>query len=141
MVKISYSLPNDVTGDDGNGHPVLAATTTSVPTSQVVGGKKRSREAASSIRNVRAQSRSKKQVKLSHSTVHETSEEASTTAQPRVVRTSTRRGTTKAHEGTFEGTSRGIEAEEEADDDFMPVVEEDGPPVSDGDDDHDEDGI
>jgi len=50
---------NDVTGDDGNGSPVLAATTTEIPTSEVLGGKKRLREAASSTHNVRAQTRSK----------------------------------------------------------------------------------
>ena len=77
---------------------------------------------------------------LTHSTVHETSEEAGTSAQPRVLRRSTRRAMTKAHEGTFEGTRRGIQAEGEADGDSMPVVEEDGPPVNDGHDDHDEDG-
>ena len=47
---------NDVTGDHGNASPVLAAT--AIPTSEVVGGKKRSREAESSSR------RSKKRVKL-----------------------------------------------------------------------------
>ena len=123
---------NDGTGDDGNGRPVLAATITSVPTSDVVGGKKRSREAASSTRNVKAQTKSKNRAKLPHSTVHETSEEAGTTAQPRVLRRSNRRATT-ADEGTFEGINRGIEAEQEADDDFMSADEEDGPPVDDGD--------
>ena len=46
-------------------------TTTEIPTSEVVvvGGKKRSQ-------NARAQTRSKKCAKLTHSTVHETSEEA-----------------------------------------------------------------
>jgi len=123
---------NDGTGDDGHASLVVAATTTEIPTSEVVGGKKRSQ-------NVRAETRSKKRAKLTHSTVHETSEESCTTSQPRVVRRSLRRATTKALEETFEGTSRGIEAEEETDDDVMPAVEEDGPPVDDGDDDHDED--
>ena len=127
---------NDVRSDDGNGSPVLAATTTSVSTSEVLGGKKRSREAASSTRNVTAQTRSKKRAKLPHS---DTSEEAGTTAQPRVVRRSARRATAKAHKGTVQGTSRGIETEEEADDDFMPADEGDGPPVDDDDADHDED--
>jgi len=112
---------NDVTGNDGNGSPVLAATTTAVTP---VGGKKRSRESASSTRNTRTQTRSTKQAKLSHSTLHKASEVAGTTiAQPRVVRRS------------FEGTGMGIEAEEE------PVVEEDVTSLDDGDDDHDdEDG-
>ena len=133
---------NDGTGDDGNGSPVLAATssTTAVTASEVVGGKKRLREATSSTRNTRAQTRSTKRAKLPNSTLHGTSEVAGTTAQPRVLRRSTRRTATKACEGTFEGTSRGIEAEEEANDEFMPVVEEDGPTVDDGDDDLDEDG-
>jgi len=131
---------NDGTGDDGNGSLVIAPTKTSVPTADIAGGKKRSRDAASSTRNVRAQTRSKKEAKLSHSTVHATSEETDTTAQPRVVRRSARRAATKVYEGAFEGTSRGIEMEEEADDEFMPVVKEDGPPVDDGDNDHDEDG-
>jgi len=117
-------LTNDVvTGDDGNGSPVIAATTTEIPTSEVLGGKKRSREAASSTLNVMAQTRSKKRAKFPHSTstVHDTSEEAGTTSQPRVVRRA-RRAMTKAHEGTFGGSRRGMEG-------FMPVVEEDGPPV------------
>ena len=122
---------NDVTGNDGNGSPVLAATATAVTP---VGGKKRSRESASSTRNTRAQTRSTKQAKLSHSTLHEASEVAGTTiAQPRVVRRSAMRTTTKAREGTFGGTGMGIEAEEE------PVVEEDVTWLDDGDDDHDED--
>jgi len=127
---------NDVTGDHGNG--ILAATATEIPTSAVVGGKKRSCEAASSTHNLRTQTMSKKKNKLSHST----EEEAGTTARPRVVTRAARRATAKAHEGTFEGTSRGIEAEEEANDDFIPVhvVEEDGPPLDNDDTDHDEDG-
>jgi len=131
---------NDVTGDDGNVIPVLVATTTAVPTSEVLGGKKRSRKAASSTHNVTVQARSTKRAKLpySTSTLHETAEEAGTTAQPRVVRMSARRASTKAHKGIFQGTSRGIEAEEEADDDFMPVVEEDGPPVDHGGTDNDD---
>jgi len=121
---------NNVNGDDGNASPVLAATATAIPTSEVTGGKKRSRDAAASTR------RSKKRVKRPHST----SEVAGTTVKPRVVRRSTRRTTPKAHERTIEGTSRGIEAEE-ADDDLMPINEEDGSPLDDGDDDHDdEDG-
>ena len=132
---------NDGAGDDRIESPALPATATSVPTSEVAGGKKRSREAKSSTRNERVQTRSKKRAKLPHSTstVHATSEEAGTTAHPRVVRRSGRRAMTKARKGTFEGTRRGIEADEEADDDFTPVVEEDGPPVDDVHDDHDED--
>ena len=135
-------LTNDVvTGDDGNGSPVIAATTTEIPTSEVLGGKKRSREAASSTLNVMAQTRSKKRAKLpySTSTLHDTSEVAGTAAQPRVVRRSSRRALAKAREGTFEGTSAESEVEE-TDGDFMPVDEENGPPLDDGDDDHDEDG-
>jgi len=134
-----------------NGIAVMPPAT-AIPTSAVAvaGGKKRSRvrEAASSNgrrlpRNEMARTSSKKRAKLPHSTstVHDTSEEVGTsTAQPRVLRRSTRRTTNKACEGTFEGTRRGIEAEEESDDDFMPVDEEDGPPDDDGDYDHDEDG-
>jgi len=118
---------NDVTGDDGNVSPGLAAT--AIPTSEVVGGKKRSREAESSSR------RSNKRVKLPHSKVHATSEEAGTSSQTPVLRKSVRRATTKAHARTFEGTSTGIE-EEEADDNCMPSREEDGSPLDDGDDDH-----
>jgi len=122
---------NDVTGDDGNASPVLAAIAIAIPTSEVTGGKKRSRDAAAAPTR-----RSKKRVKRPHST----SEVAGTTAQPRAVSMSTRRTTPKACEGTFEGTNRGIEAEE-ADDDLMPIHEEDGSPLDDGDDDHDdEDG-
>ena len=114
---------NDVTGDDGNVSPGLAAT--AIPTSEVVGGKKRSREAESSSR------RSNKRVNLPHSTVHATSEEAGTSSQPRKVRRSARRATTKALERSFEGTSSGIEAEE-ADDNCMPSHIEDGSPLDDG---------
>ena len=106
---------NDVTGDDGNASPVLTAT--AIPTSEVVGGKKRSREAESST----STRRSKKRVKLPHSTVHETSEEAGAPAQTPVVRRCARRASTNARARTFEGTSRGIEAEE-ADDDCMPSL-------------------
>jgi len=129
---------NDVTGDDGHGSRVLAASTTEIPTSEVLGGKKRSREAASSTLNVTVQARSTKRAKLpySTSTLYDTSEETGTTSQPCEVRSSARRATTKAHEATFEGTSRGIEAEEEVDDDCMPVVEEDRPPAGDGDGDY-----
>ena len=130
---------NDGTGDDGCGSPVLAETTTAVPTSEVVAGKKRLREAVSSTRNARLQTSSKKRAKLPHSTVHETSEVSGTTAQPRVVRRSARRTTTKDREGTFEGAIMGIGAEE-ADDNCMPSREEDGSPLDDGDSDHDEDG-
>jgi len=122
---------NDGTGDDRNVSPRLAAT--AIPTSEVVGGKKRSREAASSSR------RSKKRVKLPHSTVHATSEEAGTSSQTLVVRRSARRAPIMARERTFEGASRGIEAEE-ADDNCMPSREEDESPLDDGDSDHDEDG-
>jgi len=112
---------NDVTGDAGNLSPVMAASTaTAIPTSEVTGGKKRSRDATASTR------RSKKRVKGPHST----SEEAGTTAQPRLLRRSARRTTTEAHEGIFEVTSRGIGA------DFMPIHEEDGLPLDDGHDDH-----
>jgi len=132
-----------------NGIAVMPPAT-AIPTSavaMVAEGKKRSRvrEAASSNgrrspRNAMTRTSSKKRAKLPHSTstVHDTSEEVGTsTAQPRVLRRSTRRTTNKACEGTFEGTRRGIEAEEESDDDFMPVDEEDGPPDDDGDYDHD----
>jgi len=130
---------NDVTGDDGTVSPVLAATT--IPTSEVAGGKKRSRaDATSSTRNTRAQTTSKKRAKLPDSTLYETSEVAGTTAQTPELRMSARRASTNAHEGTFEGTSRVIEAEEEADDACMPIHEEDGSPLDDGDDDHGEDG-
>jgi len=136
---------NDGTGDNGYGNPEMSAT--SIPASKMDRSKKRPRETVSSVerrgpRNGRLQTSSKKRAKLPHSTLHETSEEAGNTAQPRVVRRSVRRAATKAREGIFEGTSRGIEAEEEAYDDFKPVepVEEDGSPVDDGDDDHDEDG-
>ena len=76
-------------------------TTTEIPTSEVVvvGGKKRSQ-------NARAQTRSKKCAKLTHTTVHETSEEA---GRHYSAATSRRRPMTKAHEGAFEGT---INAEE-----------------------------
>jgi len=129
---------NNVTSDDGNGSPVLAATT--IPTSEGAGGKKRSRDATSSTRNTRAQTRSKKRAKLPHSSLYETAEVAGTTSQTPVLRRSARRASTNPHEGTFEGTSRVIEAEEEADDDCMPIHEEDGSPLDNGDDDHGEDG-
>ena len=65
--------------------------------------------------------------------MHETLEVpgATRTAHTPVGRRSLRRATTKVHEGTFEGTSWGIEAEE-ADDDFMPIRQEDGSPLDDG---------
>ena len=120
---------NDVTGDAGNLCAVLAATTNAIPTSEVAGDKKRSRDATSSTRNA-----SKKRVKLPQSTLHETSEVAGTTAQTPVLRRSARSASTNAREGTFEGTSRGVEAEE-ADADLMPNEE----PLDDGDDDYDDD--
>ena len=130
---------NDVTGDDGNLCPPVSAT--AISTAEVTGGKKRSRDETSSNerrypRNVSAQTRSMKRAKLPHSTVHETSEVSGTTSQPRVVRRSARR-TTTTREGAFEGTSRGIEAEV-ADANFMPIHEEDGSPLDDGDDYHDD---
>jgi len=139
---------NDVTGDDGNVSPVLAAAIPAIPTSEVVGGKKRSRETASSVeriypRNAMLQTRSKKRSKRSHSTLHETPEVVGTTAQTPVVRRSSRSATTnKAREGTFEGARAGSEVpvSEETDGDFMPVDDEDGPPLNDRDADHDEDG-
>jgi len=122
---------NDVTGHDVNVSPLLAAT--AIPISEVVGGKKRSREAASSSR------RSNKRVNLPHSTVHATSEEAGTSSQTPLVRRSATGATIKAHARPFEGTIRGIEAQK-ADDDCMPSHEEDGSPLDDGDSYHDEDG-
>ena len=99
---------NDGTGDDGNGSPVRvrAATTTEIPTSEVLGGKGRSCEAASSTHHVRVQTRSKKRAKLPHSTVHETSEVAGTTVHPHVVRRSVTRATAKAHDETFDTETR-----------------------------------
>jgi len=133
---------NDANGDDGYGNPVMPEP--SIPTSKVARSKKRSCEAASSIerrgpRNGRAQTGSKKRVKLPHSALHETLEAAVTTAQTSGLSRLSTSAVTKARKGTFEGTRAGIEAEEEADGDFMPVDEEDGAPLDDGDGDHDED--
>ena len=129
---------NDITGDDGKGSPVLTATTSEIPTSEAVGGKKRSREATYSTRNASLPTRSKKRSKLPHSRVHETSEEAGITAHPRAMRRSLRRAPTKARELTFEGIRAGSEVEE-GDGDLMTVVEEELP-LDYGDADDDEDG-
>ena len=143
---------NDVTGVDGSVNSVLAVPVaiTSIPTSEVVGGKKRSREASSSVerrdpRNARLQTRSKKRVKHVHFKLHETSEVqvAGTTAETPAVRRSLRSAMAKAREGTFEGTSTRAGSEvhvEEIDGDVMPIHDEDGPPLDDRDDDRDEDG-
>ena len=132
---------NDVTGDDGNGSPVLTATTTEIPTSEAVGGKKRSREATCSTPKASLPTRSKKRAKLPHSRVHATSEEAGIAAELRAVRRSLKRATIKAREGSFEGARGGSEVPiEETDDNFMPIYEDDEQPLDYDDADHDEDG-